>query len=240
MNYQVELDVFQGPLELLYQLVKKDKIEISEISLAKVTNQYLEYIDTMQNFDLDLASEFMVIAAELIEIKVRTLLPQNKEKKEETEKTEKSLVERLQEYHVFKQVSKTLASYKKNGEGAFIQLVIEDEQEKTEDLDLKLELTDLIKAYQEVLASKEELTETEKHQGQIIPEKINIQDKINELIHKLRKSPQGLSFQELITNVQNKMEIVVSFLSVLELAKLGDLSLKQDKLFADITLIGNR
>src|SRR6056297_1076398 len=105
MDYEVTLDAFQGPLELLYQLVKKNKIEISEISLAKITGEYLDYID--QNImDLEFTSEFLVIAAELIEIKAKYLLPKVDEQDEEEEE---SLVERLKKYQLYKELSFVLA-----------------------------------------------------------------------------------------------------------------------------------
>src|SRR6056297_3844501 len=106
MDYEVQLDAFQGPLELLYQLVKKNKIEISQISLAKITGEYLDYID-QHIMDLEYTSEFLVIAAELIEIKAKYLLPKTDE--EEKEEDEESLVERLKKYQLYKELSFVLA-----------------------------------------------------------------------------------------------------------------------------------
>lgn len=105
MAYELQLDSFQGPLEVLYQLVKKNRIEISELSLASIAEQYIDYMQRLKEFNLELASEFMLIATELMQLKLRTLLP--REDKEEVEEEEgRNLVERLQEYHYFKRFLK--------------------------------------------------------------------------------------------------------------------------------------
>ncbi|MFW6238882.1 MAG: segregation and condensation protein A, partial [Halanaerobiales bacterium] len=113
MAYEFKLANFEGPLELLYQLVKKNEIEISRISLAKITGQYLEYLDKLKSFNLDLASEFTVIAAELLELKASTLLPEDNKKKEDKDKSS-SIVRRLQEYHRFKKISTYLQQFQEN------------------------------------------------------------------------------------------------------------------------------
>lgn len=116
MAYELHLDSFQGPLEVLYQLVKKNRIEITELSLASITEQYLDYMERLKEFNLELASEFMVIATELIQLKLKTLLPAEKAEEEEEEDSS-DLVRRLQEYHYFKKVSEILRSMRKGVAG---------------------------------------------------------------------------------------------------------------------------
>jgi len=241
MAYELQLDQFQGPLELLYQLIKKNKIEISEISLARVTEQYLEYLNNLKDFNLDMASEFMVIAAELIEIKTRTLLPGENNEREEEDSN--SLVNRLKEYHYFKKVSGLLQEYEENTSRMFTRPVLEKfEPDKEFKLNLELELDELIAAYKKAMAAanledeqKEEAVERKWHK--IDFENIRIEDKTEYIKEKLLKSPSGVSFIELIEDKRNRLEIIVTFLSILELAKIKQIKLKQEKIFANIQVI---
>lgn len=241
MAYELQLDQFQGPLELLYQLIKKNKIEISEISLARVTEQYLEYLNNLKDFNLDMASEFMVIAAELIEIKTRTLLPGENNEREEEDSN--SLVNRLKEYHYFKKVSGLLQEYEENTSRMFTRPILEKfEPDKEFKLNLELELDELIAAYKKAMAAanledeqKEEAVERKWHK--IDFENIRIEDKTEYIKEKLLKSPSGVSFIELIEDKRNRLEIIVTFLSILELAKIKQIKLKQEKIFANIQVI---
>src|SRR5690554_5834186 len=154
MLYEIKLDGFQGPLELLYQLIKKHKIEISEISLSEVTEQYLEYLNKLQSFDMEMASEFTVIAAELIQIKTRTLLPE--EENEDEEKDESSLVRRLKEYHYFKKLSQLLNELEEEGTRKFVRTATSGEKNILSNsfkLNLQIELTELMQAYKNAVAA---------------------------------------------------------------------------------------
>jgi len=241
MAYELKLDQFQGPLELLYQLIKKNKIEISEISLARVTEQYLEYLNNLKDFNLDMASEFMVIAAELVEIKTRTLLPGENSEREEEDSN--SLVNRLKEYHYFKKISGLLQEYEENTSRMYTRPVLEKfEPDKEFKLNLELELDELIAAYKKAMAAanledeqKGEAVERKWHK--IDFENIRIEDKTEYIKEKLLKSPSGVSFIELIEDKRNRLEIIVTFLSILELAKIKQIKLKQEKIFANIQVI---
>ncbi len=240
MPYEIKLDSFQGPLEVLYQLVKKNRIEISEISLSSIAEQYLAYMDKLKDFNLDLASEFMVIAAELIEIKIRTLLPRKVEDNEE--ETDSNLVERLREYHYFKKISEILQDFEEEGSKYYsravdIYEIIGDDIE----VNLDIEISELQEAFQGVLASlleKEEgEDENEKRDwDQLNFEEIKIEDKTAFILDKLSRVSSGLTFRDLIINTHNRMEVVVTFLSILELAKMTKIKIKQDKIFSNICL----
>jgi len=240
MPYEIKLDSFQGPLEVLYQLVKKNRIEISEISLSSIAEQYLAYMDKLKDFNLDLASEFMVIAAELIEIKIRTLLPRKVEDNEE--ETDSNLVERLREYHYFKKISEILQDFEEEGSKYYsravdIYEIIGDDIE----VNLDIEISELQEAFQGVLASlleKEEgEDENEKRDwDQLNFEEIKIEDKTAFILDKLSRVSSGLTFRDLIINTHNRMEVVVTFLSILELARMAKIKIKQDKIFSNICL----
>lgn len=240
MPYEIKLDSFQGPLEVLYQLVKKNRIEISDISLSSIAEQYLAYMDKLKDFNLDLASEFMVIAAELIEIKIRTLLPRNQE--EEEGETDSNLVERLREYHYFKKISEILQDFEEEGSKYYPRAVdIYDIIGEDIEVNLNIEISELQKAFQGVLASLSEKEEVEDENekrdwGQLNFEEIKIEDKTTFILDKLSKVSFGLTFRELIIDSHNKMEVVVTFLSILELAKMAKIKIKQDKIFSNISL----
>ncbi len=242
MPYEIKLDSFQGPLEVLYQLVKKNRIEISEISLSSIAEQYLAYMDKLKDFNLDLASEFMVIAAELIEIKIRALLPKNHEDGEE--ETDSNLVERLREYHYFKKISEILQDFEEEGSKYYPRAVdIYDIIGEDIEVNLDIEIFELQEAFQGVLASLSEKEEVEVEDedvkgdwDQLNFEEIKIEDKTTFILDKLSRVSSGLTFRDLILNSHNRMEIVVTFLSILELAKMAKIKIKQDKIFSNISL----
>lgn len=237
---KLRLDTFQGPLELLYQLVKKNQIEISEISLAEITGQYLDHINQLKVFNLDLASEFMVIAAELLEIKARALLPRTEEK--EADAGASKLINRLKEYHFFKNLSQLLQEYEKKGSSFYSRpggLTREGPPEIT--LDLELDLPEFVEIYQKVLSALEKQVKTDEPVAreqwkQVAMEKIKIADKTKEILKKMAASKGGLSFDEFINNKSNRLEVVVTFLSILELAKLKKVQLSQRRIFSAIKL----
>ena len=237
---KLKLDTFQGPLELLYQLVKKNQIEISEISLAEITNQYIDYINQLQVFNLDLASEFMVIAAELLEIKARSLLPGSEER--EAKEGASKLINRLKEYYFFKNLSQILQEFEQRGSCFYnrpssIKLETPPESEINFDLDLQ----ELVVTYQRVLsavknrAKKGELVATNEW-NRLDRDRIKVADKTKEIMKKMTASKSGLPFSALINNKSNRLEIIVTFLSILELAKLKKIHLSQNRIFAAIKL----
>ncbi|MFW6306700.1 MAG: segregation and condensation protein A [Bacillota bacterium] len=242
MSYEIQLDGFQGPLEVLYQLVKKNRIEISEISLARISEQYLDYMEKLKDFNLELASEFMVIAAELIEIKIRTLLPGRDDQDEDDE--ENNLVQRLQEYHYFKKISQLLHKYEVEGTKFHPRAVdIYDIIDEEIEINLEMDLTDIEEAYKNVLRAAREMDlveEEEKEEPeweQVKVEEIKVEEKTAYIINRLSNNNSGLKFSDLVENKRNRLEIVVTFLSVLELAKLAKIRIRQDKLFSNFDLV---
>ncbi|MFW6269453.1 MAG: segregation and condensation protein A [Bacillota bacterium] len=242
MSYEIQLDSFQGPLEVLYQLIKKNRVEISEISLASIAEQYLDYMNQLKDFNLELASEFMVIAAELIELKIKYLLPRRDDEKEED--YDNDLVHRLQEYHYFKKISGILQKYEEEGSkyhsrAVDLEYIIDSEIE----VQLDMDLTELEEAYRQVLLlnlknqeEEEKQDKEERDWEQLNFEEIKIEDKTEYIVNRLKNTSHGISFADLIENRKNKIEVVVTFLSILELAKLARVKIKQDKIFSNIHL----
>ncbi|MEJ6951014.1 segregation and condensation protein A [Natronospora cellulosivora (SeqCode)] len=243
MTYEIQLDSFQGPLEVLYQLIKKNRVEISEISLASIAEQYLSYMDKLKEFNLDLASEFMVIAAELIELKLKVILPRNNID-DDNDDDESNLVQRLQEYHYFKKVSNLLQEYEEqsskfHSRAVDISTFIDSEFE----VQLDIELSELEDAYKNVLAAvlkreeaEDEEEKEERDWEQLNFEEIKIEDKTEYIMNKLSNTSYGISFANLLVDHRNKLEVVVTFLSILELAKLSKVRIKQDRIFSNIEL----
>ena len=235
MDYEIQVNNFQGPLDLLYKLVKKNKIEISDISLARVTKQYLQYVEHLKGNNIDLASEFMVIASELIEIKAKLLLPQNNSDNEQKE-DESDLVQRLEEYKLFKNVSELLRDYENKAANSF---ALPGEIELTrQPARLKIDRTpeELFDIYRKALRSNEEVEEEKTTLSQlnsINPDRLNVEDKTEEITTRIKKT-KGVNFRELINNARDPLEIVVTLLSILEMMRLKKVKVKQNNLFDKI------
>ncbi len=236
MEYKLKLDSFEGPLELLYQLVKKNKIDISEISLAKIADQYLKQLDKLDKDNLEFASEFLVIAAELIQIKVRMLLPTQKAEVED----ESNLVHRLHEYELFKNIAKILKEYENEAQNYFpVEVSVEDVLNEELEIDLSISSEELYQAVLVAIQSeKEEKNKVIKNPvlDYIKEEKINIEDKIEDIISIIKKNNYQVGFINLIKDRSNKMEIVVTLLSLLELMKLKQVRVTQNNPFSEINV----
>jgi len=238
MDYKLILDDFEGPLELLYQLVKKNEIDISEVSLARITDQYLEHLDQMREFDIDLASEFLIIAAELIEIKIKALLP--KEEEQEGEESEHELITRLREYELFKNIAQMLKEWEEEAGNRYqAQVDIEDLMPEMLQVELEISASELHELVVKALtAEKEEETEVLKNPKleYLKEEKFNISNKIRDILKDIRQVNQEISFFHLIKEENNQLEIVVSLLALLELMKRKRIKVVQNSNFSDIRI----
>ena len=230
-NYQIHLQSFEGPMDLLMHLIAKNKIDIYDIPIATLTEQYLAYLDEMKRFDIEIASSFLVMAATLLSIKSRMMLPQqSKEKETAEEDPRQELVARLLEYKKFQQVSELLQG----------QAVSEARFCAREPLDLpmhhvladRLPLSRLLAAFQAVLAVREELRLPD---ALVQPESFTVQEKMSELRQLLVRVPRCLYFSEAFTS-GNRTELIVTFLALLELIRLGEVRVLQAGAYEEITM----
>ena len=238
MTYQVKLQVFEGPLDLLLYLIRKNEVDIYNIPVGSITQQYLEYLNMMQILDLNVAGEFLVMAATLMQIKSRMLLPAEERPPEaaEEEDPREELVRRLLEYQRFKEVARHLAALEWQRRRVFVRTPSTDGAPANaapaeETPHFEASLFDLLSAFSTVLtsASKEQLYE-------IVREEITVEQKVHELLHLLLKR-KSLTFEELFASSRTRLAVIATFLALLELVRLKEVAACQETLFGSITIV---
>lgn len=237
MNYKVTIDKFEGPLDLLLHLIKQSDIDICDISVEKITQQYFEYITTMEQMNLNIASEYLVMAAELIEIKSNILLPKKNENNEDDyeEDPREQLINRLLLYKQYKEVSQSLKGLEEERQKIYskepsdLRDYVEDNQLK---MNQDLTLDDLISAFNKFLKKQ---VEDMPLNTKITKREYSVNERSTE-IRKILRERRKIEFKELF-DVFNKEYIIVTFLAILDLAKKQVLDLKQENNFNQIYLI---
>jgi len=216
MTYEIKLDVFEGPLDLLLYLIKKNEIDIYNIPIAAITEEYLKHLEVMKSLNLDLAGEYLVMASSLVHIKSKMLLPVPEDAVEgEEEDPRAELVRQLLEYKAFKEVALNLGNRSLLGRDVFKREGFPERELDTEDQQLvELNIFELIEAFQRVLSTmkKEDIMEIE-------GERISLTDTINEILEKLG-SEKDVTFTGLLGEGFSRRRLVYTFLAVLELIKL--------------------
>ena len=242
MEYKIVLEKFEGPLDLLYHLIRKNKVDIYDIPIAKITEQYIKYIEKMKELDLDIASEFLLMVATLLEIKSKMLLPTKGDEDDEYDNDEetdprKELVRRLLEYKKFKTAAEQLKLKKDLQSKIFIKPKEEIEDFISNDLP-KLEgvqLKDLISTFSQLMKKHLMLDENFSIK-EIERDEITLEEAINNLLN-IFSNNKKIRLNDLFQSNYSKMKIIVTFLSVLELIKLNIITFTQDNNFGDIILI---
>jgi len=239
MSYKLKLEVFEGPLDLLLYLIKKDDINIYDIPIAQVTEQYLQYIEMIQMLDLEVIGDFLVMAATLMQIKSRMLLPPDPTQIEEEQLDPRDeLVRRLLEYKKFKEIASDLQQREAKRQDLFSRVI---DQEKTQELReeakevyFEVSLFDLITAFTKVLKSvpKEVFYE-------VIKEEYTVEQKIHDILHLLLERPR-IQLMELFSQARSKLEVIVTFMSILELIRLREIIAVQARAFGDIEVMRNK
>lgn len=232
--YKVSLPVFEGPLDLLLHLIEREELDITEVSLALVTNQYLDYLATIGERDLDNLADFVVVAARLLLIKSRVLLPRPPTAPSlegEDEDAGADLVQQLIEYRQFKEVAGWLHEQEVKGLRSYVRLA------PTPLLDRSLELgdvtlDDLLHALRDVLAVKPSAPSVN---GEVAPLSVTIADQID-LITQQTARRRHVSFLRLMHRTANRLEIIVTLLALLELVKQHRVTMSQDEAFGDILI----
>jgi segregation and condensation protein A len=230
-NYRVTVPVFEGPLDLLLQLIEHSELDITSVSLAIVTDQYLGYIHQMTTIAAEEISAFLVIAAKLIQIKSEALLPRPPTREIDDEDPGLSLIQQLQIYKQFKDISLWLQERENKGLRSYLRIAPPPKIEEHLDLsDITLEA--LILAAEEVLKKEQEKQSLD---SVIKAPRITIREKIALIARYLNKE-NASSFYEVIEKSASRLEIVVTFLALLELIKRYRVSAFQETLFSDIQL----
>lgn len=223
---RVSLDIFEGPLDLLLYLIKKDEVDIYEVSIEKITSQYLEYIGTFKILNIELVSEFVVMAANLMYIKSRNLLPRHEQPPGEDSEEEDprwELIRQLVEYKKFKDAAGYLEECEAEQQRIFAGMPEECEVEEEEALPLPdVGIFDLIRAFQGILKRFED----ENALNEIVDDRFTIGDKIDYLLESVGRG-QSIRFQELFAQASTKGEVVVTFLALLELIRLNEFCVQQ-------------
>jgi len=223
----ITLELFEGPLDLLLYLVKKNHINICDLSVSEITEQYLSYLEWMKSLDINIASEYMVLAATLIFIKSKMLLPQP-EKEEEQEDPREMLINRLLEYQKYKEAVKELRQRESEQQKVFMRPP--RKIEPSEGL-FEASIFDLITALRRVLKNvpKEIFLE-------VIKDEYTIEDKMNQISQFLESNPM-LKFSEVFSHARDKIEVVAFFLAILEMIRLKEIVAVQKQIFGEILLI---
>ena len=232
MGIPVKLEAFEGPLDLLLHLIEKNKIDIYDIPIAEITDQYLSYVQAMKETDLDVMSEFLVMAATLLRIKSKMLLPVEESLPEEEQDPRLELVERLLEYKLYQHMAYELKD---------LQLDADRQLYKAATIPPE------VAAYKEEISLEELLGDLTRRQvdkvdpirssfGEIRQEEVNLADQIQRLEEWGRQQGQ-FSFRAVLGQTFSKLHTIVTFLAVLELIKMGRVQIRQEELFEDIQII---
>lgn len=214
-RYQVKLeDIFEGPMDLLIHLIKKNEVDIYDIPIALITRQYLEYLDWMKSMNIDFAGDFLVMAASLTQIKSKMLLPAN-EFDEDDDDPRAEIARPLLEYLQIKSIAEKLSGRNILGDSTFVR--IPDQTEYLKDLDeqvVKIGLFELIDAFQKILDNI-----PGDHRVDLSADRISVKDRISEIVDVLEEKG-SVAFDELFSADVNKSDVIVTFLAILEMVKL--------------------
>ena len=238
MSYKIKLDIFEGPFDLLVYLIENARMSIYDIQISEITDQYVKYIEDIKSLDVNLATEFMVLAAALIEIKSKLLLPRMKPDGdgvvEEDPRTE--LVQKILEYKRFKAAAELLEQSEEESQRIF-EKPKEDLSPYTKEPDelLNLDISQFMKAFKMFLLKKKKLEEIRKNYARVERQKITIESKIEFIINLFRsKEQKRLSFKELLTPGASRYDLVLTFVSMLEMIRQKSISVRQNVNFGEI------
>lgn len=233
MTYNFSINDFEGPLDLLLHLIKINKMEIESINIESITSQYLEFIDKMKNESIDVASEYLVMASELIHIKSKALINIKDEENDEYEiNSEEELKQRLLEYEQIKNITNTFKNLEDNRGKVYTKIPTNlSEYKKDIPLDTNITLDDLIKAFEDFL-NREKLKKP--INTKITKKELSVNDRIKSIRTLLDKKTK-LKFIDLFDNY-TKPYIVVTFLSILEMTKNEEIKINQENNFGEIIL----
>ncbi len=242
-SLNLKLNVFEGPLDLLLHLIEKNKYNIFDIPIVEITDQYIAYLDQLDETDMDTMSEFLVMAAQLISIKAKMLLPKEEEVEDEEEDPRAELVRSLLEYKMYKYASYELKDMELDADKTFykeasIPKEVRDHKEEIDPAEVvgDVTLAKLNEIFQQLMRREVFRVDPVRSKfGTISREEIKLEDRMIEI----RKEIQGLrsiNFRTLLGSKRGRLNIIVSFLAILELMKTGIITIRQDGLFGEILI----
>ncbi|MDG2213695.1 MAG: segregation/condensation protein A [Verrucomicrobiota bacterium] len=238
LDYKVKFEVFEGPMDLLLYLVKKEEVDIYEVNLTKIAREFIEYVDLMREFDIEIAGEFLVMASTLMYIKSKELLPVDQQvqadEDDEGEDPRWELIRKLVEYKKFKDAADKLGTLEHDQEDVYPRLPAKQDFEMPEDRGpgLKVSIFDLINAVNDVIKRVEARTHDIR---QIEDEHFTVADKINALRERLANQSR-FTFSELFADAAGRNEVVATFLAMLELIRMEQIKINQEDNFGDIVI----
>lgn len=246
MGIPVKLEVFEGPLDLLLHLIEKNKIDIYDIPIVEITDQYMEYIHAMEREDLGTMSEFMVMAATLLDIKCRMLLPKEVDEEGEEEDPRAELVQKLLEYKMYKYMSVELKDLQVDASRSLYreqklpaEVANYRQPVNYDELFQDMTLTRLHEIFKSIIKKQEDKIDPIRSQyGNIEKDEIDMDAKTL-YVEAYAKEHKTFSFRKLLEAQASKMEIVVTFLVILEMMKTGTITIQQEELFDDIIITSN-
>ena len=226
-NYNIKIQDFEGPLDLLMHLIEKDKVDIYDIPIVDIAEQYITYLNAMKEFDMDVASDFLVMAATLLQIKSRMLLPKPPvDSAEEQEDPRQMLVDMLVEYRKIRIQAKMLTESLATALGYH-------QRKPMQFPDIRKKIKPL--TFEDLLESLNGLLTRQDHEPALIErQRFNVQDKMKNIIDLLEENNHSLEFSALITNNVSRSEIIASFLAILELMRLNRITIRQARPFSTI------
>ena len=243
MSLEVKLQVFEGPLDLLMHLIDKNKIDIYDIPIVTITEQYMDYINAMQRDDMEVTSEFLVMAATLIDIKCKMLLPKEVNEDGEEEDPRAELVEKLLEYKMYKFMADELKDRQQEADMQWFRS--RNIPKEVSEYEAPIDFSDLIgdatlsklnSIFQELLKRQEDKVDPIRSRfGNIEKEEIDMDAKTLYIKAYIREH-ERFSFRQLLEKQHSKTEIIVTFLVMLEEMKLGEIEIEQDETFGDIII----
>ena len=215
LDYTFRLEGFEGPLDLLLHLIQKNELDILNIPIALITEQYLEYLQLMKVLNLDVAGEYLLMASTLLHIKSKMLLPKSSEREEEEEDPREELIRRLLEYQKYKQAGGELEKRPMLDRDVFIRLMPAEPEEVPEEERIEVNLLELLEAFRQVLERVK--TETV---HEVILEHLSVEDKIQEILTLLERENRSLTFHRFFPEQASRRVVIITLLAILELVKM--------------------
>jgi len=232
VSYTFRLEMFEGPLDLLLHLINKNELDITNIPIALITDQYLEYLKLMKVLNLDIAGEYLLMAATLLHIKSKMLLPSSSEQEEEEGQDPRAeLVRRLLEYQKYKKAAVELEKRPMLDRDVFIRLISMDTKESAEEGRVEVNLFELLEAFRQVLGRERSETFHE-----VILDRLSVEEKVQEIVSLLLREKRSIAFHLLFPEQASRREIIVTFLAILELVKMKLIRIFQSAPFETIRI----